>query len=202
MRRGSAASRVRPQGRVHPRNRQGPLRVVGRSHGAHRQGRQHLGHRQGLGHGRQVQSGGPRHVGLRPAQGIRRRGPKPWEHPNPPLPPIDGLFRQPTDVAWDSDGNIYISDGYVNSRVAKYRQERRLGEVLGRAGRRAGPVSPAARHRASTATTMSTSATAPTAASRSSTPTASFCACSRLTCRRSGTRAVYGPTPTGDRSRR
>jgi DNA-binding beta-propeller fold protein YncE len=45
---------------------------------------------------------------------------RPWEHPNPPLPPIDGLFRQPTDVAWDSQGNIYISDGYVNSRVAKY----------------------------------------------------------------------------------
>jgi hypothetical protein len=45
---------------------------------------------------------------------------KPWEHVNPPLPPIDGLFRQPTDVAWDSAGNIYISDGYINSRVAKY----------------------------------------------------------------------------------
>ena len=45
---------------------------------------------------------------------------KPWEHPNPPLPAIDGLFRQPTDVAWDSAGNIYISDGYVNSRIAKY----------------------------------------------------------------------------------
>ena len=45
---------------------------------------------------------------------------KPWTHPNPPLPAIDGLFRQPTDVAWDSDGNIYITDGYVNSRVAKY----------------------------------------------------------------------------------
>ncbi len=45
---------------------------------------------------------------------------KPWEHPTPPLPHVDGLFRQPTDVAWDSDGNIYITDGYVNSRVAKY----------------------------------------------------------------------------------
>jgi hypothetical protein len=34
---------------------------------------------------------------------------------------VEGRFRQPTDVAWDSsDGNIYISDGYVNSRVAKY----------------------------------------------------------------------------------
>jgi len=47
-------------------------------------------------------------------------GAKPWEHVNPPLPPIDGLFRQPTDVTWDSEGNIYITDGYVNSRVAKY----------------------------------------------------------------------------------
>jgi 6-bladed beta-propeller len=45
---------------------------------------------------------------------------KPWENVTPPLPPVDGLFRQPTDVAWDSDGNIYISDGYVNSRIAKY----------------------------------------------------------------------------------
>jgi DNA-binding beta-propeller fold protein YncE len=48
------------------------------------------------------------------------QGAKPWEHIDPPLPPIDGLFRQPTDVAWDSEGNIYITDGYVNSRVAKY----------------------------------------------------------------------------------
>jgi len=45
---------------------------------------------------------------------------KPWGHPNPPLPAVDGLFRQPTDVTWDSDGNIYFTDGYVNSRVAKY----------------------------------------------------------------------------------
>jgi streptogramin lyase len=44
----------------------------------------------------------------------------PWENVDPPLPHVDGLFRQPTDVAWDSEGNIYISDGYVNSRVAKY----------------------------------------------------------------------------------
>src|ERR1700682_4470326 len=47
-------------------------------------------------------------------------GAKPWEHVEPPLPAIDGLFRQPTDVAWDSKGNIYINDGYINSRVAKY----------------------------------------------------------------------------------
>lgn len=38
---------------------------------------------------------------------------------NPPLPHVDGRCRQPSDVTWDPAGNIYISDGYVNSRVAK-----------------------------------------------------------------------------------
>ncbi len=37
-----------------------------------------------------------------------------------PAPPhVDGYYRAPTDIAWDSDDNIYISDGYINSRVAK-----------------------------------------------------------------------------------
>jgi DNA-binding beta-propeller fold protein YncE len=44
----------------------------------------------------------------------------PWERVNPPLPHVDGQFRQPTDVTWDNDGNIFISDGYINARVAKY----------------------------------------------------------------------------------
>ena len=43
----------------------------------------------------------------------------PLKHPHPPLPPIDGQFRQVTDVTWDPAGNTYISDGYINSRVAK-----------------------------------------------------------------------------------
>jgi DNA-binding beta-propeller fold protein YncE len=46
-------------------------------------------------------------------------GTEPLKHVKPPLPPVDGLFRQVTDVAWDANGNTYISDGYVNSRVAK-----------------------------------------------------------------------------------
>ncbi len=46
-------------------------------------------------------------------------GTGPLKHPNPPLPPVDMQFRQPTDVAWDAAGNSYISDGYINSRVAK-----------------------------------------------------------------------------------
>jgi hypothetical protein len=43
----------------------------------------------------------------------------PLKHPNPPLPAEPGRFRQVTDVAWDTAGNTYISDGYINSRVAK-----------------------------------------------------------------------------------
>src|SRR6478609_8872898 len=40
----------------------------------------------------------------------------PLPHPNPPLPPVDGMFRQVTDMAWDKAGNTYISDGYIKSR--------------------------------------------------------------------------------------
>jgi 6-bladed beta-propeller len=47
-------------------------------------------------------------------------GTEPWKHPKPPLPAINGQFRQPTDVTWDTQGNIFISDGYINSRVAKF----------------------------------------------------------------------------------
>src|SRR5690349_9098169 len=46
-------------------------------------------------------------------------GTGPLKHPKPPLPPVDGMFRQVTDMAWDAAGNTYISDGYINSRVAK-----------------------------------------------------------------------------------
>jgi len=47
----------------------------------------------------------------------------PLARPSPPLPPVDGMFRQVTDTALDSKDNIYISDGYINSRVAKYDAE-------------------------------------------------------------------------------
>ncbi len=43
-----------------------------------------------------------------------------WTRVTPPRPAVDGQFRQPTDVTWDPRGNIFISDGYINSRVAKY----------------------------------------------------------------------------------
>ena len=37
-------------------------------------------------------------------------------------------FNQPTDVAWDRDGNVYVTDGYGNSRVLKFDKH---GRVLG-----------------------------------------------------------------------
>jgi hypothetical protein len=41
-------------------------------------------------------------------------------NPRNPVPVHrDNVFNQPTDVAWDSQGNSYFSDGYVNSRVGK-----------------------------------------------------------------------------------
>ena len=47
-------------------------------------------------------------------------GAEAWKRVNPPRPAVDGQFRQPTDVTWDPQGDIFISDGYVNSRVAKF----------------------------------------------------------------------------------
>jgi len=45
------------------------------------------------------------------------------KHPKPPLPPIDGYFRQVTDMTWDAAGETFISDGYINARVAKADKE-------------------------------------------------------------------------------
>ncbi len=42
---------------------------------------------------------------------------------NPPPTPVDGLFNGTTDVAWDAQDNIYVSDGYFNSRIAKFDKE-------------------------------------------------------------------------------
>jgi DNA-binding beta-propeller fold protein YncE len=41
-------------------------------------------------------------------------------HGAPPPAPRDNVFNRPTDVTWDPAGNIYVSDGYNNSRVAKF----------------------------------------------------------------------------------
>ena len=72
---------------------------------------------------------------------------KPYEHLNPPLPPQNGRFRQPTDVTWDPAGDIFISDGYINSRVAKLSKDGDWLKSWGdaRQGRR--PVQHRSQHR-------------------------------------------------------
>lgn len=55
----------------------------------------------------------------------------PWTHVSPPRPAINAEFRQPTDVTWDLAGNIFISDGYINSRVAKFDKD---GDWVGQWG--------------------------------------------------------------------
>jgi hypothetical protein len=36
---------------------------------------------------------------------------------------VDGWLGGPTDVTWDPEDNIYVSDGYINSRIAKYNKD-------------------------------------------------------------------------------
>src|SRR3569833_601285 len=45
----------------------------------------------------------------------------PYATPKGPNPPDEKYtLCRPTDVAWDMQGNIFISDGYCNNRVVKY----------------------------------------------------------------------------------
>jgi len=43
-------------------------------------------------------------------------------------------FNRPTDVAWDPSGNIFVSDGYGNSRVVKYDKNGRFIASVGTKG--------------------------------------------------------------------
>jgi hypothetical protein len=65
----------------------------------------------------------------------------PLKHPKPPLPPEDGRFRQVTDVAWDKDGNTFISDGYINSRIAKADKDGNWLKSWGERGKEPGQTS-------------------------------------------------------------
>jgi DNA-binding beta-propeller fold protein YncE len=58
-------------------------------------------------------------TGLLSRAGLAMKPPTPNNPRNPVPVHRDGYFNQPTDVAWDAQGNVYFSDGYINSRVAK-----------------------------------------------------------------------------------
>jgi len=45
-----------------------------------------------------------------------------------------GTFNRPTDVTWDSDGNIFVADGYNNSRVVKLGKDGKWEKALGKRG--------------------------------------------------------------------
>src|SRR5271170_4932470 len=61
-------------------------------------------------------------------------GTEPLKHPKPPLKPVDGMFRQVTDMTWDAAGETFISDGYINSRVAKYDKNGKWMKSFGEPG--------------------------------------------------------------------
>jgi streptogramin lyase len=65
----------------------------------------------------------------------------PWTRVNPPRAAVNGQFRQPTDVTWDPQGNIFISDGYINSRVAMYDKNGRWVKQWGDRGSKPGEFS-------------------------------------------------------------
>src|SRR5262245_4707733 len=44
------------------------------------------------------------------------------------------IFNRPTDVAFDAQGNIFVADGYVNSRVVKYDKNGRFVKQAGHRG--------------------------------------------------------------------
>ena len=51
---------------------------------------------------------------------------------NPPALDRKYGFGRPTDVTWDPQGNIFVSDGYVNSRVVKFDKNGRfIGQFAG-----------------------------------------------------------------------
>jgi NHL repeat len=43
-------------------------------------------------------------------------------------------FNHPTDVAWDATGDIFVADGYVNARVAKFNKNGEFLSSWGQAG--------------------------------------------------------------------
>lgn len=62
----------------------------------------------------------------------------------PPAPdpanPGKYIFNRPTDVGWDADGNIFVTDGYGNSRIVKYDKQGRFLTQAGSKGSEPGQL--------------------------------------------------------------
>jgi sugar lactone lactonase YvrE len=56
----------------------------------------------------------------------------------PPAEPY--TFNRPTDVAWDAAGDIFVTDGYGNSRVVKYDKNGRFIATVGSRGSEPGQL--------------------------------------------------------------
>jgi DNA-binding beta-propeller fold protein YncE len=53
------------------------------------------------------------------------------QSPAPNVPAEKYILGRPTDVAWDAQGNIFVSDGYINHRVVKYDKNGRFLKQVG-----------------------------------------------------------------------
>jgi hypothetical protein len=62
--------------------------------------------------------------------GAERGGPP----PSPGAGTPGDLFNQPSDVAWDSAGDIFVADGYGNARIAKFDKEGKFLKSWGSKG--------------------------------------------------------------------
>src|SRR5215510_4111369 len=63
--------------------------------------------------------------------------------PAPGTPPPQAQpyrFARPTDITWDPAGNIFVADGYTNSRVAKYDKNGRFIKSIGTRGTQPGQL--------------------------------------------------------------
>jgi hypothetical protein len=58
----------------------------------------------------------------------------------PPLPPEPYVFSRPTDVGFDAAGNIFVTDGYGNSRVVKFDKNGRFVKAAGTRGSQPGQL--------------------------------------------------------------
>jgi sugar lactone lactonase YvrE len=74
----------------------------------------------------------------RPVMILGRRIGFPYNGMEPPVKALDPappyIFNRPTDVGFDAQGNIFVADGYVNSRIVKYDKNGRFIKQVGHRG--------------------------------------------------------------------